>query len=121
MKNFCETAKIFIICLIFSSMMIFSENCQAEDYYVGNYSDGAKAYLMTDTIIKYLETDTIGTSSTGFRFKVKAVYSDYSRIDDYDFDGMGGYFSVNGKRHTGSWSTVEKNIIEYIRKIKWKN
>lgn len=34
MKNFCEAVKIFVIGLIFSSMMIFSENCSAAlDYY----------------------------------------------------------------------------------------
>lgn len=49
MKNFCEALKIFVIGLIFSSMMIFSANCSADDYYsrpitqlnefVGNWYD----------------------------------------------------------------------------------
>ena len=105
--------------------MIFSANCSAADYYVGNYSDGAKAYLMTGTILRHDITATDGTGSLEYTFKVKAVYSNYSRIDDYKFDAVGGYFYINGKRRTGKrengeyWSEVEKNIVKYIHQIKW--
>ena len=127
MKKFCEVVKVFVVGLIYSSIMIFSTNCQAVDYYVGNYSDGAKAYLMTESIQKYEILSVDGTASVGYIFNVKAVYSNHSRIDDYKFDGIGGYFYVNGKRRIGKaengdyWTTVEKNIMKYIAKIKWRN
>jgi len=47
MKNF-GLIKIFVIGVIFASMMIFSANCSAVDYYVGIYK-GAEKYLMTET------------------------------------------------------------------------
>ena len=96
--------------------MIFSANCSAVDYYVGNYDDGSKAYLMTEIILRHDVTATDGTGYVEFTFKVKAVYSNSVKIDNYHFDVMGGIFKVNEKVKLQKWNTVESNIYRYLMK-----
>ena len=121
MKNFYNSLKIFIIGLIFSSVMIFSENCSSYNYYVRNYK-GAEKYLMTETIQKFEET--YGHEKViDYYFKVKAVYKNSVKIDDYhcDFPSGIGFFEVNGVR-VGSrvgdneHTIIERNIIDYLTK-----
>ena len=120
MKNFCEAVKIFIIGLIFSSVMIFSANCSAVDYYVGDYK-GAEKYLMTETIQKVKNNYNDGTSVIDFYFKVKAVYKNSVEIDNYhcDFPSGVGFFEVNGRRidrRDSEHSVIERKIIDYLTK-----
>ena len=51
MKNLLEIAKIFVLALL----VIIPAKVSAVDYYVGNYSDGSKAYLMTETVKKLVK------------------------------------------------------------------
>ena len=109
--------KKFLSAVIISCVMIFSENCSAADYYVGNYK-GAEKYLMTETIQMFRYTDSVD-----FYFKVKAVYKDSVQIDDYhcDFPSGVGFFEVNGKRvgprvGDNEHSIIERNIIDYLDK-----
>lgn len=120
MKNFCNSLKTFIIGLIFSSLMIFSSNCSAVDYYVGNYK-GAEKYLMTETVQKVRTNYNDGTAVIDFYFKVKAVYKNSVQIDNYhcDFPSGIGFFEVNGRRvdrRDSEHSVIERNIIDYLTK-----
>ena len=120
MKNLLDFMKIFVVGIIFSSVVIFSANCQAVDYYVGNYK-GAEKYLMTETI-KKIETDySDHTGVTDFYFKVKAVYKNLVQIDDYhcDFPSGVGFFDVNGRRVDrldSEHTKIESNIVDYLTK-----
>jgi len=116
MKNLLEIAKIFVLALL----IIIPAKVSAVDYYVGNYSDGSKAYLMTETIEEH---ETIYSDHTGlseYFFTVKAVYKNevkyisYRMMNDPHFE-----FTKNGtlygfrvaEKHAG---TVEKNLSNYI-------
>ena len=77
MKNLLEIAKIFVLELL----VIIPAKVSAVDYYVGNYSDGSTAYLMTETIERHYEIYSDGTGMSEYFFKVKAVYKNSNKIN----------------------------------------
>ena len=121
MKNLLEIAKIFVLALV----VIIPAKVSAVDYYVGDYSDGSKAYLMTETIEHHYEIYSDGTGLGEYFFKVKAVYKNSNRIEyisyrmmidpHFEFTKNGNHYGFKeAEKYAG---IVERNLGNYINDV----
>ncbi len=125
MKKFFTALTFALAVAIFLPSM----NCEALDYYVGNYDDGSKAYLMTDTIKKVVTGEEWHNGRKYYAFEyectIKAVYSNssiihisYVVIPDPEL-----WIVKDGKRFTrdemkriwNNHNSVEYRIYDYLK------
>ena len=117
MKKLVKMVKIFILSIVLAMMMIPAMTCQAVDRYMGTYDDGAKAYVMTETIRRLRNGESI------YNCTVKAVYSNSNfeyiyytiQTDPHmEVTKNGRFYDFDECRKKFGIGTVEDNIANYI-------
>ena len=123
MKNLLEIAKIFVLALL----VIVPAKVSAIDYYVGNYSDGSKAYLMTETVKKIGKNPEFHYGRYYYDYEyevvVKAVYRNssvkyinYTINPDPELEVTknGKFYNNQECRRLFGEGTVERNMANYL-------
>ena len=106
--------KVFSL-MILAAVLILVGNNQAEagEVYVGNYSDGTRVYLLTDTVQKKSWLRSSGYECTvraGRDYLNYTFWKDY-RVSYWDYENSEGY---KGQVYDGS-SPVAAAILNYLR------
>ena len=109
--------KKFLSVMLLAAMLIFvggQEKVSAYDYYVGTYSTGFQAYVMTETLHFY-------GNYRWYTVRVKATDGRQIVYVDYSFDGAAGRRETfkNSQGYSGvvESGTVEGNINDYAFQV----
>jgi len=109
--------KKFFCVMLLATIIIFiggQNKTFAYDYYVGTYSTGFHAYLMTDTLHFY-------GNYRWYTVRIKASNGRQTVYVDYSFDGAAGrretFKNSQGYGGVVESGTVEGNINDYAFKV----